>query len=179
MKNKARRYFGYHCNHITARMRSVPACYPNVDLNTTEGWFEIFHFCNLLAFVKPRNLGRNLAAFCKSGRASPQTHSLDWDRWREPPQSAGGLERRRRAEARGLGSPYRNPEAGKPGARAAAPRGMGNASGHLPVEFPKMGREVEGGKFRDFYHHINSTEPGPSQHCALCLEETSQALCLL
>lgn len=54
MKTKARRYFRYHFNYQIARMRSVPACYPNVDLNTTEHWFENFHFYNLLSFVKAK-----------------------------------------------------------------------------------------------------------------------------
>ena len=103
-------------------MRSVPACYPNVDLNTTERWFENFHFCNLLSFVKPR-LERNLAVVSKSGTISLPTHSVGGDvegtaqerREREggglklarPPTGACGGSKPS-VSARGFGSTYRN-----------------------------------------------------------------------
>lgn len=121
-KTPARRYFPYHFNHKIARMRSVPACYPNVDLNTTERWFENFHFCNLLSFVKPR-LERNLAAVSKSGTIFLPTHSVGGDvegtaqerREREggglrsarPPTGACGGSKPG-VSARAFGSTYRN-----------------------------------------------------------------------
>lgn len=148
-KTPVRRYFPYHFNHKIARMRSVPACYPNVDLNTTERWFENFHFCNLLSFVKPR-LERNLAAVSKSGTISLPTHSVGGDvegtaqergereggglRSARPPTGAcGGSEPG--VSARGFGSTYRNLQALEADPSAATET-KGGGLGQLLENFP-------------------------------------------
>lgn len=119
-KTPARRYFPYHFNHKIARTRSVSACYPNVDLNTTERWFENFHFCNLLSFVKPR-LERNLAAVCKSGTISLPTHSVGGD-------VEGTAQERREREGGGLGG-ARRPRACRGSARRVSAGGLAPPAG--------------------------------------------------
>lgn len=103
-------------------MRSVPACYPNVDLNTTERWFENFHFCNLLSLLS--HTWEKPAVVSKSGTISP-SDPLGWwgcggDRTREereewevamkrarlPTGACGGS--KPSVSARGFGSTYRN-----------------------------------------------------------------------
>lgn len=138
-KTQARRYFRYHLNHKIARMRSLPVRYPNVELNTTERWFENFHFCNLLSFVKPR-LERNLAAVSKVWHDFP-SDALGWwgcgrDRTREeregrrwiekcPPGAAEGAGRS--LSVRGFGSTYRKPKALEADPSAATEtRGVGD-----------------------------------------------------
>ena len=191
-KTPARRYFPYHFNHKIARMRSVPACYPNVDLNTTERWFENFHFCNLLSFVKPR-LERNLAAVCKSGTISLPTHSVGGD-------VEGTAQERREREGGGLRG-ARPPPGPAEGARAASQPGgwlhlqesegtrsgslcrRGNQSGglgQLLENFPASRNGVwgAGGKEsggRDRHHQLHSGMSDPAQGLVLREEKRLHA----
>ena len=191
-KTPARRYFPYHFNHKIARMRSVPACYPNVDLNTTERWFENFHFCNLLSFVKPR-LERNLAAVCKSGTISLPTHSVGGD-------VEGTAQERREREGGGLRGARPPPGPAEEARAASQPGGWlhlqesegtrsgslcrrGNQSGglgQLLENFPASRNGVwgAGGKEsggRDRHHQLHSGMSDPAQGLVLREEKRLHA----